>query len=119
MGFRGLLIAVCACTFGCAETQLETTAQTDPMLPLIQQHVALTPPGDTFWLAASREEVTRPPLVRARSISLGYIGDTPLTGGVMRDTPMPTPLPMIENDIQPAPRCACRNPRYEFEEPYR
>jgi hypothetical protein len=51
------------------------------------------PPGpnteDAFWLAQSTSEAVRPPLERPKSRSLGYIGDEPLAGGVMRDTPMP------------------------------
>jgi hypothetical protein len=60
-------------------------------LPTIQTHAALVPPVDTFWVQQTVEEATRPPVEHARSISLGYVGDTPLSGGVMRDTPMETP----------------------------
>lgn len=104
MGLRGIVL--CACLCGCAETELEA------------RHMVVAP-ADTFWLQESRDEVTRPPLEHARSISLGYIGDGPLSGGVMRDTPMQIPAP---NYVQSAPtqppcRCAIEASRYEFEEP--
>src|SRR5258706_15676973 len=42
--------------------------------------------GETFPEAFAASEATRPRPERPRSISLGYVGDAPLTGGVMRDT---------------------------------
>ncbi len=73
-----LLLSVC----GCVESQRDE-------LPPVEQNAAFAPPIDDFWLHQEIEERTRPPLVRPQSISLGYVGDTPLSGGVMRDTPMP------------------------------
>jgi hypothetical protein len=80
---RGWLkLALLLSVSGCVESQLDE-------LPPIQQNATFSPPIDDFWLHQEIEERTRPPLVRAQSISLGYVGDTPLSGGVMRDTPMP------------------------------
>lgn len=53
----------------------------------VQQDPDPQPPVDTFWLQQAIAESRRPPPRRARSISLGYIGDAPLSGGVMRDDP--------------------------------
>ena len=39
---------------------------------------------DDFWQIERHEEATRPRLRHARSISLGFVGDAPLAGGVMR-----------------------------------
>lgn len=63
-----------------------------------QQREDPAPPVDTFWLQQAVEESTRPPPRPVRSISLGYIGDAPLTGGVMRDTPV---------DYQQRGGCSC------------
>jgi len=90
---RATLILLAACTFGCVESQLEPRMQAAPPQPQIV---------DTFWLQQSIAAMHQPPPAPVRSISLGYIGDTPLTGGVMRDTPMPTPA----SYMQQAP-CAC------------
>ncbi len=110
MGPRAILLGLCVCACGCVESQLEPA-----------HSVAFTPPGDTFWLQEAREMATRPPPQRAQSISLGYIGDAPLAGGVMRDTPMPQaydPSYMQNAPIQQRPcRCDIRDARYEFEEP--
>jgi hypothetical protein len=70
-----------------------------------QQREDPAPPVDTFWLQQAIAESTRPPPRPVRSISLGYIGDAPLTGGVMRDTPMPAANPTY---VESGPsRCAC------------
>ena len=63
-----------------------------------QQREDPAQPVDTFWLQQAVEESTRPPPRPVRSISLGYIGDAPLTGGVMRDTPV---------DYQQRGGCSC------------
>jgi len=76
---------------GCVETPLEIAA-IEPLreeAPPVQQNAELAPPGDSFWLAQAITEMNKPPPQRARSISLGYVGDAPLGGGVMRDTPLP------------------------------
>ncbi len=91
-----VVLAVSAC--GCVESQLDERSYA---WPPVQGHVGFTPPVDDFWLHQAIEERTRPPLVQAQSVSLGYIGDTPLSGGVMRDTPMPS---FTE---QQAPTCSC------------
>jgi hypothetical protein len=74
--------------------------------------------NDTFWLeqAVAQRQAEQDPPARARSISLGYIGDDPLAGGVMRDTPMPyVNSPSYFDDAMMAPpppppptACACR-----------
>ena len=72
-----------------------------PIAEQAQQDPA--PPVDTFWLQQAIAESRKPPPRPVRSVSLGYVGDTPLTGGVMRDTPMGPP--------QAAPcSCALREP---------
>ncbi len=63
----------------------------------------MQPPIDSFWLQQEIAAMHEPKPLPVRSISLGYIGDTPLSGGVMRNTPMPVTYMQPE---QPAP-CAC------------
>lgn len=87
------LVALGFALLGCAESRLEE-------LPPVQQSADLLPPVDAFWLRQAVDEATKPPLEHPRSISLGYVGDTPLTGGVMRDTPMPVVF-------QPPAPCSC------------
>ena len=68
---------------------------------------------DGFWLHEAVDEATRPIPERPRSISLGYVGNTPLTGGVMRDTPMP----IFVAYPPPAPcSCAVQPPEYFYAE---
>ncbi len=105
---RGIVVGVCLCACGCVESQLEANMNASfggmgngmgtcnanresDALPTIQTHAALVPPVDTFWAQEVADRATQPPIEHARSISLGYVGDTPLTGGVMRDTPMEAP----------------------------
>lgn len=50
--------------------------------------IALRPPArpiETFWLAQAIGDVQRPPppSTSLQSISLGYVGDAPLSGGMM------------------------------------
>jgi hypothetical protein len=93
VGWRLLILAVCLT--GCAESQLAE-------LPPMQQTNAMLPPVDTFWLQQSVAALHEPPPLPVRSISLGYVGDAPLAGGVMRNTP----LAPVQVQLQPAP-CAC------------
>ena len=79
---RLVLAAFALGMLGCAESS-------EGELPPVQTAVDLRPPTDAFWLHEAVDEATRPIPARPRSISLGYVGNTPLTGGVMRDTPMP------------------------------
>jgi hypothetical protein len=72
---RAVLLIAAVCSTGCVESHL----------------VAMQPPIDTFWLQQEIAAMHEPKPTPVRSISLGYIGDAPLTGGVMRDTPMPAP----------------------------
>ena len=76
LGFRVILfLPLCAC---------EVAAE--PMPPITPAVV------DSFWLTQAMVEANQPPPPpHARSISLGYVGDTPLSGGMMRDTPLPQP----------------------------
>jgi hypothetical protein len=64
----------------------------------LQPHVPQQPPvpvvADAYPIHQAREIQTRPPLERPRSISLGEVGNEPLPGGVMRDTPMMPPEQM-------------------------
>ncbi len=93
---RAVLFIVAVCSVGCVETY--------DQLPPVQQSVSMQPPLDTFWLQQSIAAMREPPRLPVRSISLGYIGDAPLSGGVMRDTPMPQP----QMQMQPEPQtCAC------------
>lgn len=68
--------------FPSAQTRLEPLADTQPPAPAIE---------DSYWIHQSVEEATRPPPHHRQSISLGFVGDEPLSGGVMRDTPMSGP----------------------------
>jgi hypothetical protein len=56
-----------------------------------QAQAAAPAVADSFWSAEAQDELSRPRPRLRRSISLGYVGDEPLSGGVMRDTPMPPP----------------------------
>jgi hypothetical protein len=90
------LIGILLGTAGCEEAIQEPVhSPADVMHQSRQSRVRIQmvqPPGpnteDGFWLAQATSESSRPPLQRPKSISLGYIGDEPLAGGVMRDTPM-------------------------------
>ncbi len=83
-GVRAVLLIAAVCSVGCVESRFDE-------LPPVQQNVAMQPPIDTFWLQQEIAAMREPKPLPVRSISLGYVGDTPLTGGVMRDTPMPRP----------------------------
>ena len=102
-GVRRVVILLLLC--GCAESRfmVDETAldgvpvaepqQQDPTPP-VSWSGAYAPMVDTFWLQQAVAESTRPPPRPVHSISLGYIGDGPLTGGVMRGTPIPWGGPM-------------------------
>jgi len=95
---RWAVIALLLC--GCAETtSLEA-------LPPVQAQNNMFPPVDTFWLQQEVAQMREPKPAPVRSISLGYIGDTPLTGGVMNGPQQwgPTHAVYIEQQQQP---CAC------------
>jgi hypothetical protein len=71
---------------GCSEAlePVHTAADTRPSdrrLPV--------PSEDDFWMATQWSEQRRPAPERPRSISLGYIGDGVLPGGITRDDPVP------------------------------
>lgn len=80
-----LLVLIC----GCAESRFMVDDTGLDGVPVAQQREQEPmPPVDTFWLQQAVAQSTEPPPRPVRSISLGYIGDAPLAGGVMRDTPM-------------------------------
>jgi len=96
MRWAALLLFVC----GCAEsTSLEA-------LPPMQAQNAMFPPVDTFWLQQEVAQMRAPKPLPVRSISLGYIGDAPLTNGVMNGPQSwgPTQAVYMEQQQQP---CAC------------
>jgi hypothetical protein len=100
------LLFVC----GCAEASPDLFPG-DRTIPQVQSKNDMFPPVDTFWLqqevarrnAQLEAEQARP--VR-RTVSLGYIGDNPLTGGVMNGPQEygPNRAAYIEQQQQP---CAC------------
>jgi hypothetical protein len=69
---------------GCVETPAATDARAEAHALDQPTRVAV----DDFWLDQQIAAFEEKPAQRPRSISLGYAGDTPLSGGVMRDTPM-------------------------------
>jgi hypothetical protein len=97
-------VAVVATQCACAEP-LQLDAVASPAQQNLEMHAVV----DAFWMHQAVEEQTRPPLERPRSISLGYVGDTPLTNGVMRDTPMPMvyEAPMMTYE-PPQQGCSCQ-----------
>ncbi len=81
--------AALICTFflGCAESEEMSSPQTPcAMGDTLPPAVAV---ADSFPIHERVEEASRPRPRLQRSISLGYVGDQPLSGSVMRDTPMP------------------------------
>ena len=89
MRWAVIMLLVC----GCAETTSLS------VLPPMQSQNAMFPPVDTFWLQQEVAQMREPKPLPVRSISLGYIGDAPLTGGVMSG-------PQEEQQQQQQP-CAC------------
>ena len=74
---------------GPPRTAAELYAQGAPRVAIVQGGpVAAADYGETFPEAFAASESVRPRPERPASISLGYVGDTPLTGGVVRDTPL-------------------------------
>jgi hypothetical protein len=84
---------------GCVEEGEEYEAVRAPSQPRqAEVHCAELPhatPDDSFWLAQAISDANRPPPAPMRqTISLGYVGDEPLSNSVMRDTPIaPHPFP--------------------------
>lgn len=79
--------------FGCAgaaaEGELAAAPVAPPCVAPLPESIPPAPAvADSFSIHQAEEEATRPAPRPARSISLGYAGDEPLAGGVMRDTPM-------------------------------
>lgn len=93
-GVRAVVLIVAMCSVGCVESRYDLAICAVPRvsvedLPPAQQSLAMQPPLDSFWMQQEIAAMHEPKPLPVRSISLGYIGDTPLTGGVMRNTPMP------------------------------
>jgi hypothetical protein len=66
---------------------------------------------EAFWLAQAMGEVERPPPPETslQSISLGYVGDAPLTGGMMQsDQPEADEQPGEDDDSEAAPELLSR-----------
>lgn len=87
--------AIMAC--GCTETteQAEVDAPPSSADARAAAHDHALPSRvvvDDFWLDQQIAAMSEPPPVRPKSISLGYAGDAPLSGGVMRDSPIATPV---------------------------
>jgi hypothetical protein len=78
------LVAVTFLVCGCVETPAATDARAEAHAIDEPTRVAT----DDFWLDQQIAAFQEKPAERPRSISLGYAGDTPLSGGVMRDTPI-------------------------------
>jgi hypothetical protein len=75
---------------GCAEEDAELEVHAPVRHELHCAELPHATPDDSFWLAQAIAEANRPPPTPIRqTVSLGYIGDEPLSSGVMRDTPMP------------------------------
>jgi hypothetical protein len=117
-GYRVAAVIVGALACGCAESRFMVDPVALDGIPEEEQRAETpAPPIDSFWLQEAVAESTRPPPRPVHSISLGYVGDTPLTGGVMRDTPMPMqqgPNPTYVDWSQPGATghcsCAAREP---------
>jgi len=111
-GVRAAIVLLLMC--GCAESRFMVDPAFDgiPQEQLRAQDPA--PAIDSFWLQQAVSEANKPPVQRPRSISLGYIGDGPLTGGVMRDTPIAPQNPSYVDYAQQQPTggcsCAVRTP---------
>ena len=103
-GVRALLLLLLTC--GCAESRFMVDPAFDGIPQEESRAVDPAPAIDSFWLQQAVSEANKPPLQRPRSISLGYIGDGPLTGGVMRDTPM-APNPSYVDFAQQPTGCSC------------
>lgn len=110
-----VVAAMMAC--GCAETtesaDVEAPSSADARALAHDHALPSRVVHDDFWIDQQIAAMNEPPPVRPKSISLGYAGDTPLSGGIMRDSPMPEPAaasaygpPVAGCDIPGA--CACR-----------
>jgi hypothetical protein len=83
------LVALTFLVCGCVETPAATDARAEAHALDQPTRVAT----DDFWLDEQIAAFQERPPTRPRSISLGYVGDSPLSGGVMRDTPMDDATP--------------------------
>ncbi|MGH7281200.1 MAG: hypothetical protein ACRELY_06740 [Polyangiaceae bacterium] len=111
-----VLAAMMAC--GCAETsdsaEAEAPSSVDARATAHDRALPSRVVVDDFWLDQQIAAMSEPEPVRPKSISLGYAGDSPLSGGVMRDSPMPDPAaaqaygpPVADCDIPGGCRKAC------------
>ena len=89
------LVFAAMMTCGCAETMesVDAEAPSSAEARAVAHDHALPSRVvvDDFWLDQQIAAMSEPPPVRPKSISLGYAGDAPLSGGVMRNSPMPEP----------------------------
>ena len=84
-----VFVAVSLSLMGCAGLAR------DPMMPAEARAMPDRPRAgsDNFWHAHAWAEEKRPEPERPRSISLGFLSEAPLQGGVTRDSPMPERAP--------------------------
>lgn len=77
--------AVVACVFllGCAEEVQEVARY-----PVRDTHPPAPAVADSYDVYERQDEATRPPPRPRQTISLGFVGNEPLSNSVMRDTPM-------------------------------
>lgn len=81
---RGAVLFVSLLGWACVETPAATDARAEAHAIDQPTNVAV----DNFWLDQQIASFEDHPAPRPKSISLGYAGDTPLSGGVTRDTPI-------------------------------
>jgi hypothetical protein len=81
---RGAVLFVSLLGWACVETPAATDARAAAHAIDQPTHVAV----DDFWLDQQIASFEDHPAARPKSISLGYAGDTPLSGGITRDTPI-------------------------------
>ena len=90
MGLFAVSLLVGGLTAGCAEDEESFQVRAPVKQELHCAELPHTTPDDSFWLAQAIAEANRPPATPFRStVSLGYVGDEPLSNGVMHDTPLP------------------------------
>ena len=81
---RGAVLVVSIFACACVETPAATDARAEAHARAEPSRVAV----DNFWLDQQIASFEDYPAPRPKSISLGYAGDTPLSGGITRDTPV-------------------------------
>jgi len=84
MRLAGAALA-CMLSVGCADAEIVQAQAPRPLHDTLPPAPAV---ADAFSIYEQQEEMTRPPPRIRHSISLGNVGDEPLSGSVMRDTPI-------------------------------